>query len=38
MIVSSPSHFVQLASAAAFNDAVDAFMREADSTKRAPAP
>lgn len=34
VIVKSPSHFVQLASAEAFNQAVDAFMREAEQAPR----
>ena len=38
MIVSSPSHFVQMANAPAFNDAVDQFMREAEAKKRTRAP
>ena len=38
VIVPSPSHFVQLASPSAFNDAVDAFMREAEASPRAAAP
>lgn len=36
VIVQSPSHFVQLAKAPAFNDTVDAFMREAESKPRVP--
>ena len=35
VIVKSPSHFVQLASAGAFDQAVDAFMREAEQAPRA---
>lgn len=34
VIVDSPSHFVQLASAEPFNQVVDAFMREADQAPR----
>ena len=35
VIVKSPSHFVQLASAGEFNDVVDAFMRDAEKARRA---
>ena len=36
VIVKSPSHFVQLASAEAFNEVVDTFMREAEQAPRTP--
>lgn len=38
MIVPSSSHFVQLANAPAFNDALDRFMREAEAKQRTPEP
>ena len=37
VVISSPNHFVQLASAEEFNKVVDAFMRQADATRGTPA-